>query len=123
MKLLLTCSGCSRGVLGWPARPGPVRIGGRGGGARGAGLSLDVSTMPLILRASAVCRKLWSLCWGTETVPWYMYVTSASSTLERGVRVVIYRGKPYLEFHVIEDEDRVAAGVVPEDLLEVGTAG
>ena len=41
---------------------------------------LLVSTIPLIFNASAVCRKLWSRFCGTDTVPWYMYVTNASNT-------------------------------------------
>ena len=40
----------------------------------------DVSTIPLIFKASAVCRKLCRRFCGTDTVPWYMYVTRASST-------------------------------------------
>ena len=53
-----------------------------------------------------------------------MYVTRASSTWEEdGLESLQLSGESYLEFHVVEDEDRVTAGVVSENLLEVGTAG
>ena len=55
-------------------------------GSAGISVSLLVSTIPLIFKASAVCRKLCSRFCGTDTVPWYMYVTRASRTLEEKIR-------------------------------------
>ena len=74
LKEVPTCSG----------RLGALARTGTGGslvkGSAGSSLSLLVSTIPLIFKASAVCRKLCSRFCGTDTVPWYMYVTRASRT-------------------------------------------